>query len=132
MKDIRVRKKREYHSMYEPFLEMIEKSCDAGLTLRETFAQLPEGYTYAGFYNFIRTHKVREGAWKREKLARHVCDKCEYCKKIKNVMGTYNVADNRLCTKSWRLIQYSVRHCPIWCEYEYGNAKTKDDGESEK
>ena len=115
--NFRPRKKRVYTSMYDPFREHIEKCCDSGMTIRQTFETFPAGYTYGALYDYIRKHKIREGAWKRNETAKRVCDQCEYCKKIKNVAGKYNVADNRLCTLSWRLIQYSVRHCPTWCEY---------------
>ena len=112
------RKKRVFTSMFDQYREFIETCLDSGMSLKETHELLPDGYTYGGFYDYIRTNKIREKAWKREVDARYVCDKCEYCKKIKNVKGEYNKADHRLCTKSWRLIQYSVRHCPRWCELE--------------
>lgn len=103
-------------SMYDEFREDIEKWCDQGLTIKEMFAKLPPGYRYQGLYNYIRLNNIRDNAWTRELEKRNKCNQCEYCHKVKNVMGTYNKADNRICTLSWRLIQYSVRHSPVWCE----------------
>ena len=107
---------RKGQSMYSPYREQIEKWCDAGLTINQMLEKFPPGYTYQSLYTYIRVNQIKDGAFKRELQARNVCDTCEYCKKIKNVKGTYNKADNRLCTLSWRLIQYSARHCPVWCE----------------
>ena len=107
---------RKGQSMFSPFREQIEKWCDEGLTIRQMIEQLPPGYEYQSLRSYIVSNRIRDGAYGREINARNVCNLCEYCHKVKNVMGTYNVADNRICTKSWRLIQYSVRHCPTWCE----------------
>ena len=117
---------RKGDSMFNQFREDIEKWCDEGLTIMEMHSRLPEGYSWKSLYCYIRTNKIRNGALERGIDKRNVCDKCVYCKKVRNVKGTYNKADNRLCTLSWRLIQYSVRHCPTWCEKgdKDDNAKT--------
>lgn len=107
---------RKGDSMFNEFREDIERWCDEGLTIMEMHSRLPEGYAWKSLYNYIRVNKIREGAWKRGIDKRNVCDKCEYCKRVKNIKGAYNVGNDRLCTKSWRMIQYSVRHCPKWCE----------------
>lgn len=111
------RKKRVYTSMFDPYREQIEKWCDEGMTIREAHKMFPEGYSYEGLMSYINVHHIREGAWKRELDARRVCDKCEYCQEFKNSLGNVNVAENRICTLSWRIIGGSVRHCPRWCEY---------------
>ena len=122
IKEKKPRKKRIYTSMFDPYREQIEKCCDAGMSLRETFEILPEGYTFSAFYSWLRSNRIREGAWKREVDARNLCDKCEYCKVIKNHMGRYDKS-HKLCTKSWQIISASVAHCPTWCELERGTAK---------
>ena len=116
------RKKRVYTSMFDEFREQVEKCCDAGMSLRETFEQLPDGYSYPSFYSWLRVNRIRESAWRREVDARNLCEKCEYCKRIKNSKGTYDKS-HRLCTKSWQIINNSVVYCPRWCELERGTAK---------
>ena len=105
--------------MFDPFREQIEKCCDAGMTKREAHEKLfPAGYSYQGFLSYIRTNHICENAWQREIEARRVCDKCKYCQRFKNSYGKENVAENRICTLSWRIINGCVRHCPTWCEFE--------------
>ena len=116
----RERKKRNYPSIFDPFREQIEKCCDEGMTIREAHKMFPAGYSYQGLMTYIKVNHIREGAWKRELEARRICDKCEYCQQFKNSMGNVNVAENRICKLSWRIINGSVRHCPRWCEYGEG------------
>ena len=120
------RKKRVYTSMFDPYREQIEKCCDEGMTIREVHKMFPEGYSYQALMSYIRVHHIREGAWKRAIEARKVCDTCEYCQQFKNSLGNVNVAENRICTKSWRIIGGSVRHCPRWCEF-YGEGNNSEE-----
>ena len=105
---------RKGYSMFTKFRPDIEKWCDAGLTVKEMIKKLPQGYREQGLYYYIWKNGIKYEAHKYED--RYSCDECDYCKRVRNVRGTYNKADNRLCTLSWRLIQYSVKHCPVWCE----------------
>ena len=114
---IKPRKKRQYSSMFDPYREQIEKCLDDGLTLQQTLDELGSGYLLTTLYTYVRKNNLRGGAWKREIETRRVCDKCEYCKTIRNQRGEYSVS-NRLCTKSWQIINCSVVHCPRWCELE--------------
>ena len=126
---VKTRKKRVKNSLFDPFRSEIEKCCDEGMTTREVFEKLfPAGYSYAGLLSYIKRNNVRGGAWRREIEARRVCDKCEYCKQFKNSLGNVNVAENRICTKSWRIINGSVRHCPRWCEYEGSDIEERVNG----
>ena len=115
---IKERKKRVYTSIFDPFREQIEKCCDEGMTIRDAHKMLPDGYSYQGLMSYIRANHIRENAWKRERDARRVCDKCKYCQQFINSAGTVNVAENRICKLSWRIIHGGVKHCPKWCEYE--------------
>lgn len=121
------RKKREYTSMFDPFREDIEKWCDAGLTLRQAFNKLPEGYSFSSFYEYLRVHGIRGNRWRGELDARNVCNKCEYCKRFVNEMGVQNKVVNRICTKYWRLLSGSVRYCPMWCEYRGGEVGEQEE-----
>lgn len=107
---------RKGSSMFNPYREDIEMLCAQGLTLKEMMTKLPPNFRYEGLYNYILINNIRDVNLIKEKKGINVCDRCEYCRKIKNVKGEYNKADNRLCTKSWRLIQYSVKLSPVWCE----------------
>ena len=109
------RKKRVYTSMFDPFREDIEKWCNAGLTLKEAYGKLPEGYSFGGFYSYLRAKGIRGGSWGRAIDAKNVCNKCEYCKTFQNENGGYNKEMNRICTKHWRLVRGSVVHSPTWC-----------------
>jgi len=132
MKIMKERKKRVYPSMFDPFREQIEKCCDAGMTMRQTHELLfPVGYSYQGFLSYIRTKGIRESAWKRERDARRVCDKCKYCQRFINSSGEVNVAENRICKLSWRIINGGVRHCPKWCEYEGSDIEERINGEKD-
>ena len=104
--------------MFDQFREQIERGCDAGMTLKEIYDTLPEGYIYQSLYSYVKVHKIRENSWKRVVDARRTCENCEYFQKFLNRMGRENKIENRLCTLSWRIIANSVRHCPTWCEYE--------------
>lgn len=117
MKTLNLRRKREYTSMFDPFRELIEKCLMDGMTVRETLAQLPEGYVYDSLYTYIRVNKLNDGNLKGEIDARHRCDTCEYMKIIKNKNGKYDKS-HRLCTKSWQILNMSVVCCPRWCELE--------------
>ena len=112
-KEIKTRKGNE--SMFDPFRDQIEKWCDDGLTPRQVFERLPDGYIFNSFYAYLITHRIREGAWKREYENRPVCDKCEYCHEFKNHLGK-TTKSNRICTKSWQIINHLVVFCPTWCE----------------
>lgn len=100
-------------SMYDEFRPQIEKWCDEGRTIREMIDLLPPGYVYCSLRDYIARKKLRAGT---ELAKRNVCNECEYCKRFKNIAGTYNAANDRICTLSWRMIQYTARHCPRWCE----------------
>ena len=112
-------------SMFEPFREDIEKWCDAGLTMRQAFSKLPEGYSFSSFCEYIYVNNIRGRRWQRAIDTRNECSECEYCQKFKNEMGRYNKVLNRICTKHWRLLNGSIRHCPMWCE------KGKEDASKE-
>lgn len=119
------RRKRVYTSMFDEFRPFIEECCDKGMTIKQAWQLLPQGYTYAGLYHYITANKVRAGSWKREVEARNNCNKCEYCKHFKNTMGTYDKT-RRICTLYWQLIGGGVKHCPTWCEYKNGNNEERD------
>ena len=108
-------KKRYRESMFDEFRPQIEEWCSEGRTLREMIGLLPEGYRYGSLMDYIKRKKIR-GKYGNELSKRPVCDKCEFCKRFKNLDGKYNVANDRICTKSWRMISASVSHCPRWCE----------------
>lgn len=116
---------RKGQSMFAPYRKKIEKWCAQGLTLPQMMKKLPSNFRYEGLYNYIRINGIRDVNLMKVKKGANVCDKCDYCHKVRNVKGKYNKADNRLCTKSWRLIQYSVKLCPTWCE------RKNDDDNSE-
>lgn len=109
--------KRIYTSMFDPFVKDIEEWCDQGLTVKQIWAKLPAGYAYQSLYTYIRKNRIREGAWKRAVDARNKCEKCEYCKEVRNAKGKFDKAC-MLCTKSWRMISASVIYRPTWCELE--------------
>lgn len=100
-------------SMYDEFRPQLERWCDEGLTIREMLNELPPGYCYDSLRNYIKRKELRPCM---EISKRNVCDKCEYCKRFKNIAGTYNKGNDRICTLSWRMIQYTARYCPRWCE----------------
>ena len=110
------RKKRVYTSMFDPFREDIEKWCNAGLTLKEAYGMLPAGYSFGGFYSYLRAKGLRGGNWGRAIDDKNVCDNCEYCKVYQNEQGGMNKRVNRICTRQWRLISGSVVHSPMWCD----------------
>ena len=105
---------RHRTSMFDEFRPQIEEWCSEGRTVREMISLLPDGYVYNSLRDYIK--KIKVGKYGLELEKRPVCDKCEYCKHFKNLDGNYNVANDRICTLSWRMIAYSVSHCPRWCE----------------
>ena len=110
--------KREYTSMFDEFLPMIEEMCDQGFSVKQISDALPAGYSYQSLYSYIYVNRIREKAWKRHVDAKHQCNECEFCKQYLNGKGKINKNEDRICTKSWRVISASVRHCPKWCELE--------------
>ena len=116
MKQVRERKKRVYTSMFDPFREDIEKWCDQGMTLQQAYNMLPAGYSFGGFYSYLRAKGIRGCSWNREIDIRNKCAHCEYCHEFKNAKGFVNRQEHLICTKTWRVIGASVRHCPRWCE----------------
>lgn len=117
------RKKRKYTSMFDEFRPMIEQLCDEGFTLKQVYDCLPDGYAYSSFCSYINVKNIRKNYWKNALDARNVCDKCEYCKRFLNASGRPNKGENRICTKSWRVLTEGVRKCPRWCELEQGTVK---------
>lgn len=121
---INIHPTKNYTSMFDPFREQIERGCVEGLSLKEIYEQLPEGYTYAGFYSYLRAQqlrgKIRFTAWDKK----HKCDECEHCKNFVNCMGKYD-RSHRICTLDWRVINHGVKHCPNWCALERGETDDK-------
>ena len=99
-------------SMFDDFRGKIEKWCKQGKSLRWMLNQFPEGYTYEGLRKYIAKHNLTEVLNENKPK----CDECEYCKIFKNIAGEVNSVNNRICSKSWRLIQYNVIKSPKWCE----------------
>lgn len=110
--------KRIYNSIFDPFREQIEEMIDDGFSVKQIWNTLPEGYSYESLYGYIRVNKIREKGITRHVDAKHQCDTCEYCKHFVNGKGRANKQEDRICTKSWRVITVHVRHCPRWCELE--------------
>lgn len=117
------RKKRIYTSMFDEFRPMIEQLCDEGFSYKQVYDQLPDGYAYSSLCSYITVNKIRRGKWTKAVDNRNVCDKCEYCKHFVNGKGRPNKGEDRICTKSWRVLTAGVRHCPRWCELEQGTVK---------
>ena len=107
-----MKKKRVRGSMFDPFKDQIAIWCQQGMTVRKMCEKLGGYYNIATLDNFIVKHNLRT---KPTVQYRPKCDECEYCKSVKNIMGTYDKS-NRLCTKTWRMIQVSVTYSPTWCE----------------
>ena len=109
---------RVYDSMFDPFRQEIEEMIDDGFSIKQIWNTLPEGYSYESLYGYIHVNKIREKGITRHVDAKHQCNECEYCKRYLNGKGKINKKEDRICTKSWRVISASVRHCPRWCELE--------------
>ena len=116
------RKFGEKTSIFDPYREQIIEGLNTGLTLNEILEQLPAGYIGKSLYSYIYNNNLREYGWTREVEHRNKCDKCKYCKSVRNLKGQYDKSC-RLCTKSWRMIQASVVFSPKWCEFERGTIK---------
>ena len=99
-------------SMFDDFRDKIEKWCKEGKSVAWMITQFPEGYTY----DALRCYLVRNNLIEVVNENRPICDECEYCKIFKNIAGEINSVNNRICSKSWRLIQYNVIKSPKWCE----------------
>ena len=84
-----------------------------GLTVKEMWALLPDGYSYNGLHTYMRVNGLLEMRRRARKM--NSCDKCENCIEFKNVHGNSNKA-NRLCLLSKRVISTWVVDKPTWCE----------------
>lgn len=126
MKTAKESKKRVYTSMFDPFRADIERWCDEGLTIKEVYEKLPDGYSFQGFYSYLRTKRIVERAWRKALEARRACDSCEYCKRFKTSRG--EMAGSRICTLSWRILSTDVKICPRWCEYREKEVGVSKDG----
>lgn len=121
-------KTKEYPSMFDPFREQIEQWCDDGLSIKQAFNKLPEGYRYESFYEYIKKKHIKETQWKRAVATRNVCDECEHCKHFLNVMGRENKHHNRICLNYMRLLSNDVKYCPVWCEYKREEVEERSNG----
>ena len=117
---------RKGDSMFSPFREKIVEMCAQGLTCKQMLNELPEGYSRDSLYTYILVNDLRQEAWEKIYMHRNHCNECEYCKEFKNSQGFINKSEHYICTKSWRVIKASVRHCPRWCEK--GGNQSDDSG----
>ena len=104
--------------MFSPFREKIIEMCAEGLTCNEMLKELPPGYARDSLYTYILVNGLRDEAWEKIYAHRNHCNECEYCHEFLNSKGTTNKKEDHICTKYWRVIAASVRHCPRWCEKE--------------
>ena len=100
-------------SMFDEHRDKIIEWCAKGYTLDEMVKLLGGYYSRAGLNNYIVTKNIRNLAG----TSKNECNKCKFCHSYKDTYGK-EYKTSRICSKSWRVIQASVRHSPKWCEKE--------------
>ena len=109
-------------SMFDPYREDIIKWCADGITCTEMIERLGGGYLRASLYEYIRHCGLREPKHYEKYIKRNKCDECEFCHEFRNWKGTMDKS-NRICTKSWQVVNHDVVYSPTWCEKGGENGK---------
>lgn len=103
-------------SMYEPYIELINKYITDGYNLKEIHKKLEENGvygTYNTFYDFCKRHGIIAKAGR-------ICKNCQNCDKYYDMENGYEV---RVCNAEKAVIK--AKYVPRWCDGRFKELKDR-------
>ena len=116
----RYNKKRHHKSKFDPYIIEIARYAAMGLTTQE-IAELIEYHfddivSKDALYAFMRSRGIQSMVTMGGTNLEYEAPKCEKCKSCYTVLSFDSKSKIRICKKANRVIGWSVKTSPMWCE----------------
>ena len=114
------KKRRFYKSKFDPYIIEIARYAAMGLTTQE-IAELIEYHfddivSKDALYAFMRSRGIQSMVTMGGTNLEYEAPKCEKCKSCHMVLSFDSKSKIRICKKANRVIGWSVKTSPMWCE----------------